>query len=478
MVGMARRAMCGLALTLALAGAAPLRAQNTTPPAPPSADPLYDSQKAAFEALPEADRKAIQDSLIWSGQYLGVVDGVFGKRTRDAIVAYQTSVKAPPDGLVGAAQLAVLTGAAQKARAAIRFQTFTDEKTGIKIAAPLKILDKRVVTDAGAVRLTKADGSAVLDLLSVAGADGKLGATFAALIADTPGRKITLKISRPDFFVVSGEEAGRKFYQRMAKAPVSAPDPAAIRGFRLVYPASDVAFDRIGVAIADSFEPFPSAAPAPPAGVAAAQPPAPPSPPPAPARPFFAATGLLVAQGQALTAIGESDCPNPTIDGKPAKFVRDDRELGLSLLSADLGGSSFGAPSFGAIGPDMIALSYSADEPSGRVTLNVTSASPLAAGQGDTHPSLLASFSKNARGAPVFDRMGGLAAMIAQAPGDPKLVAGVAPMAPHGAISAEQIQRFLAMAPDGSAKAAASPLGAGQLAAVKRSQVVAISCRR
>jgi hypothetical protein len=51
-------------------------------------------------------------------------------------------------------------------------------------------------------------------------------------------------------------------------------------------------------------------------------------------------------------------------------------------------------------------------------------------------------------------------------------------MAPHGAISAEQIQRFLAMAPDGSAKAAASPLGAGQLAAVKRSQVVAISCRR
>ena len=56
-------------------------------PAPPSADPLYDSQKAAFEALPEADRKAIQDSLIWSGQYLGVVDGVFGKRTRDAIVA-------------------------------------------------------------------------------------------------------------------------------------------------------------------------------------------------------------------------------------------------------------------------------------------------------------------------------------------------------------------------------------------------------
>ena len=87
----------------------------------PSVDPVYDSQKAAFDALPEADRKAIQDSLVWSGHYLGVVDGVFGKRTRDAIVAYQTSVKAPANGTVDAAQLAAMTSAAQKARAARAF---------------------------------------------------------------------------------------------------------------------------------------------------------------------------------------------------------------------------------------------------------------------------------------------------------------------------------------------------------------------
>ena len=137
--------------------------------------PLYDSQKAAFDALPEADRRAIQDSLVWSGHYLGVVDGVFGKRTRDAIVAYQTSVKAPANGLVDAAQLAAMTGAAQKARAAVRFQIFTDDKTGVKIGAPLKILDKRVASDSGGVRLMKADGSITLDLSNAAGGDAKTG---------------------------------------------------------------------------------------------------------------------------------------------------------------------------------------------------------------------------------------------------------------------------------------------------------------
>src|SRR5450755_2957101 len=118
------RRTIGAALAVALTLVAPLNAwAQLAPPASPAADPVYDSQKAAFDALPEADRRAIQDSLVWSGQYLGVVDGVFGKRTRDAILAYEASIKAPTNGLVDAAQLAGMMGAAQKARAAVRFQT-------------------------------------------------------------------------------------------------------------------------------------------------------------------------------------------------------------------------------------------------------------------------------------------------------------------------------------------------------------------
>jgi hypothetical protein len=234
------------------------------------------------------------------------------------------------------------------------------------------------------------------------------------------------------------------------------------------------------VAIADSFEPFPAAAPAT-ATVASAAAPAPvAAAPSAPARPVFAATGLLFAPGRALSTVAAADCPNPTIDGKPAKFIRDDRESGLSLLSAESGsGPAVGAPGFGALGPDLVALSYAADEPDGRVALDVTSASQLAPGQGETRPRLLASLSKNAGGAPVFDRTGGLVAMIAQSTGEPRLVAGITPIAPHAFIGADQIQRFLALTPDASAASArGAPLGAGQIAAVERAYVVAISCRR
>jgi len=65
----------------------------------------------------------------------------------------------------------------------------------------------------------KADGSIVLDLSTSRAATPKLAMLFARVDRRAPGRKITLKINRPDFFVVSGEEGGRKIYERMAKAP-------------------------------------------------------------------------------------------------------------------------------------------------------------------------------------------------------------------------------------------------------------------
>jgi hypothetical protein len=471
-------AFCGLAAALALTAAPGARA-DSAPAAAPSADPVFDSQKAAFDALPEADRKAIQDALVWSGRYLGVVDGAFGKRTRDAILAYQANAKAPATGVIDASQLAAMIGVAQKARAAVRFQIFTDEKTGVKIGAPLKILDKRAPGESGGARLMKADGSVTLDLMNPGGGDANFARLFVAATEDAPGRKIAFKISRPDYFVVSADEAGRKIYERVAKAPPGAPDPAALRGFRFAYPAAEAAdLDKIAVAVASSFEPFPAVAGAPATGAVASIGAPPPEPPPAPSRPFLGATGFLIAPGQALTAISAADCPNPTIEGKPARFFREDRELGLSLLAAE-STSAAAAPSFGALGPDLVALTYAADEPGGRIVLNVAAASPLPSPDSGAKPSVLAPLLKNSGGSPVFDRKGALVAMIAQSAEAPKLVAGVAPLAPHRAIGAEAIQHFLSPAGGASAAAeGAAPLGAGEIAAAERPYVVAISCRR
>ena len=78
-------------------------AQAQAPAAPSADDAAMAAQKAAFLALPEATRKALQEALVWLGLYVGVNDGDFGKHTRDAILAFQASVKAPADGTLSRA---------------------------------------------------------------------------------------------------------------------------------------------------------------------------------------------------------------------------------------------------------------------------------------------------------------------------------------------------------------------------------------
>ena len=444
--------------------------------APPAADPAMAAQKAAFDAMAETDRKAVQDALVWTGLYVGTVDGAFGKRTRDSILAWQTSVNAPATGALDAAQLAALKALLVKERAAVGFQTFIDVRTGVSIGAPLKILDKRGQNGADSA-LSRADGSVTLMLHSNAGTETDFATLYAQIAAERPGRKIAYKALKPDaFFVVSGEEAGRKFYTRIAKAAATSPEPTARRGFTFSYPAAQsAAFDRIALGIANSFEPFPTATPAAanaPGSVPVPAPSPTPAAAPAPSGPMLTATGLIVAPGQAVSALGAADCAAPTIDGKAAKFLREDRESGLSLFGGEFGAGAV-PPPLGAIGPDMVALSFEQRKP-GAPSLIVAPASPLAA-EGGTQ--ILAPLPKSGAGSPLFDRNGDLAGLVARGAVEPKKVAGISAAAPHRAVDAGALRGFVALEP-ASGNSKGQPLGAGQVAAARRGAVVAIYCAR
>ena len=209
--------------------------------------------------------------------------------------------------------LKALLAAAQKAREAAGFRVVSDPKTGAKIGAPLKLLSARA--------------GARLDFASSADAD--LSALYARLSAATPARKIAYKAIKPDaFFVVSGQDGASKFYTRFDKNATANPP---LRGFTFAYPASQAAtLDRVAIAIANSFEPFPESAAPPPAGAAinAAAPPTSSAAPPPPAVPQPSATALVVAPGRALTALKTDDCPNPTVAGKPVRIERADARDG------------------------------------------------------------------------------------------------------------------------------------------------------
>ncbi len=443
-----RRTPFRLALAAAglLLGAPLAQAQTqTSPPKPAAAQPdaAFEAQKAAFLALPPATRVAAQDALVWLGLYNGTSDGDFGKRTRDAIVAFQTGQKAPGDGVLSAGQLQALLAAANKARTAAGFQTIADPRTGARIGAPTKLLG--------------AKSGVTLDLASDPGGD--LSDLYARLSAETPTRKVAYKAIKPGaFFVVSGQDAGRTFYTRYELNSAATPP---IRGFTFSYPVARGDLFRVALAVADAFVAFPpqGAATASPASAMPAQTPAAPPPPSQPR-----ATALIVAPDRALTALKPEDCPNPSVGGKPARFARTDPATGLALLSGDFAAEAK-APPLGALAPDLVVLSADG----GRV------AAVPAALQGGARTTVVASLGKSAAGGPVFDRQGGLAGLVAPIAEEPKRVGGVALAGPHGLIDAEAVGAFLgggALTPI----AAPTALSAGAIAEREKTAVAAVMC--
>ena len=406
------------------------------------------AQKAAFLALPETTRKAVQEALVWLGLYFGVNDGEFGKRTRDAILAFQGTVKAPADGTLSSPLLNALLGAGLKAREASGFQVVSDPKTGARIGAPLKLLNAR--------------GGARLDFASNADAD--LSALYARLSAATPTRKMAYKAIKPDaFFVVSGQEGPVKFYTRFDKNPAATPP---IRGFTFAYPASQAAtLDRVAIAVANSFEPFPETAvtPAASAAAGAASPPASNAAPP-PAAPSPAATALIVAPGKALTALKTNDCPNPTVGGTPVRIERTDAATGLTILAGDFGSNGV-APRLGSPAQDLVILGFSGPR---------LAASPASFVSGEARLIVTAALDRSAGGAPAFGRSGALVGIVAPIAGEPKRVAGVALAGPHALIAQDALRAFLGV--DESASEQAAPLSVSDIAAQEKTALVAVFC--
>ncbi|KMO28911.1 peptidoglycan-binding domain-containing protein, partial [Methylobacterium aquaticum] len=263
------------------------KAPAPRPPGPATPDPAFEAARAAFEARPEAERRAVQDALVWAGNYTSVVTGTFGRRTYEAIGAWQTMSGTAATGILDEPARAALLAAGEAARRAARFTVAPDAATGVVIGVPERLLSKRSRLSGG-TRWQSPDGRITLDTKASPPGESDLDALFAQNSAATPDRKVTYSLKRPDFTVVTGETTAGKFYIRHAAGP------AGIRGFTLAYDkASAREMDRLVIAIANSFVPFPGEAPpaAPAAGPTAR---ATVGPTTVPAAGPAAATGLVV----------------------------------------------------------------------------------------------------------------------------------------------------------------------------------------
>ena len=150
--------------------------RDVAPPPPTAApakppDPALEAARAAFDAMPEADRKAIQDALVWTGDQFGTVDGSFGRQTYEGLMAHQRRMKLPPDGILDGKGRAALVAEGQRLRLAVGFSVMDDEKTGARIGIPTKVLPKRDVNPNGGSRWQSGDGKITVDTRSVPAGD-------------------------------------------------------------------------------------------------------------------------------------------------------------------------------------------------------------------------------------------------------------------------------------------------------------------
>lgn len=469
------RLIVSTALTLPLCAALTAGALAQAPA--PAVNPQLAAAQAGFDSLPEAERRAIQADLIWSGHFNGAVSGSYGPLTFRAINAFKAG-KGAPDGVLTPPERRSLAQAAQAAREAAGFRVIADERTGLRIGIPMAVLPKRDVSPSGS-RWQSADGKITLDTSATPPGE-TLEAVYEKATAPTPnnpGRKITYKLLRPDFFVVTGETPTGKFYRRLASGPTG------LRGFSIGYDkALAGTVDKLVIAIAASFEPFPTG-------------PLPQAPAMASATGTTAATAIAataaaaarpserhasgVAVGERLVATSASateGCRSLRAGGRVAR-LRGAPEAGIALLEVE-GGAALAAPGFRAdplTEGDSLVLVVFGEEQGKRVPM----ALPGQVVAGTVGLAVLAPLQPGQAGAGAFDRQGRFAGLVTGNPSDKVLIAGIAPQRSYGLAGAAAVQAATskagATAPS-PAPAGGSDLSTGAIVEKAAPAVLAIVC--
>jgi hypothetical protein len=240
------RRLPGVLVLAILAGAVLVPPLPTQPvmAATAKADPAYDSAKAAADSSGPAAIAALQRSLILTGDLNALATGEFGKRSFEAIKAFQKRGKGAETGILTSDEKARLDQESGKVSAAYGFKTITEQ--GTTVSYPAKVATTRTAGRRGP-KFTAAGDSVTVDILFYPPGDEAYDALFERLKKPRAGRTITYSLKKPDAFVITGSSDGMNFYMRFLATS------GGTRGFVLGWkPALSPDFDRVPIFMASS----------------------------------------------------------------------------------------------------------------------------------------------------------------------------------------------------------------------------------
>lgn len=372
-----------------------------------------------YAAMPLADRAALQNDLIWTGDFNGIANGDFAERAVAAVKAFQTRNGGTVTGILQPAGRTALAASAKAKQDAVGWRVVDDVSTGARLGIPTKLASTFAMTP-GTGKWSSARGEVQIETFRVSEPGTTLAAVLDRQRKEPAGRQFAYTVARPDFFVLSGLQGLKKFYVRaQAKG-------GEVRGLTVLYDqAMEGIMGRVVIAMSSAYQPFP-------AGAIAGPP---------PKRKVEYGTGITVDGSHVLTDRQVTDgCYVLTLPGfGGADLIAEDKAADLALLRV-----------YSARALEPLATSEAL---SGEATL-VGIADPQAQGGGSAVSTVKTRLTENGSerlidpapapgfsGAAVLDPAGKLAGMVQFNAG---VVAGPAPAGPQAKlVPMEAIRSFL-----------------------------------
>jgi hypothetical protein len=203
---------------------------------------------AAFAAMPDAARLAVQSDLVWLGGYDGMSAEEFDGHTVDAIKAFQKRHNGKETGVLSEQERALLAEAARAPKAAVSWRLIEDTATGARLGLPEKLVPRTAAGRTGS-RWTSAQGQIQIETFRLH--EASLPVLFEQE-KKTTQRRVGSSALGPTSFVIAGEQRLKKFVVR-AQASGS-----EVRGVTILYDqATEGTMAPVAIAVSATFQGFP-----------------------------------------------------------------------------------------------------------------------------------------------------------------------------------------------------------------------------
>ncbi len=221
---------------------------GSAPDARPEQMAASQSVRDSYTAIPVNERLSIQSDLTWTGDYNGLIDGVFSDRLVAAVKAFQRRNKTRDTGVLNPQEREILAASAKPLQDEVGWQLVEDPITGARIGLPARLATEIARAGSG-TRWSSAQGQLQIETFRIAGT--RLEPEFERQKRRPVDRRPAYNVLRPDFFVISGMQGLKKFYVRaFARGD-------EVRGITILYDqAMEGTMDSVVVAMSSAFVPF------------------------------------------------------------------------------------------------------------------------------------------------------------------------------------------------------------------------------